>query len=229
MTRQFLKQSQPQVQRHVRSVRDLQIPSRWIHVSANQKRRMVAVGSPLERQAWLPERASLVAKHVMQHRGGPYRHSSGVFDEILADSISPDDDDAAAHELTWLWTAPAPNERLYLCHRLGRRVRPGVDMVLGRAIPEAYADFLDIVAPDKRMEWRWETREREHHLVLQVSERELLHHWEEKSTAYHQTDQRPPRQGTTTTSVEAYLVQGLGCALPADIQQQLHKKINAIC
>ena len=227
VTRQFLKQSQPQAHRHVRSVGNLQIPSRWIHVSANQQRRMVAVGRPLERQVWLPERVSLVEKDVMGSRGGPYRHPSGVFDAVLVDSISPDDDAAAAHELTWLWTAPALNERLHLCHRLGRRVSPGVDILLGRDIPEDYADFLDIVAPDKRMEWRWETREREHHLVLRVPEREIWHHWEEKSTAYHQTDLRPPRQETTSCSVEAYLEQGLVSALPADIRQQLDRKIRA--
>lgn len=153
VSRQLLKQSQARIQRGVCSVSGLQIPDRWIHADANMVRRMVACGTRLERQVWLPAGASLVRKDVMGHRGGPYRHPSGVFDAVLIDSISPDDDEVAAmHELTWVWTAPALNERLYLCHQLGRRVSPGVALVLGRDIPEAYEDFLDIVVPDKRME-----------------------------------------------------------------------------
>ena len=150
VTKQFLKQSRIEKQKHVQPLTDFQIPDRWIHPSANMSRRLVARGTPLERQAYLPNGASLVLKDVMGHTGGPYRHRSGVFDELLVPSLSSADDEfVEQHQTTSLGVFPALNERLYLCHLIGRRVSPWADLVLDRPIPETYSVYLDIVFPKR--------------------------------------------------------------------------------
>ena len=96
----------------------------------------------------LPSGASLVLKDVEGHQGGPYRHPSGVFDELLIPTLSATDEGVVSdHEVTSLGAFPELNERLYLCHKMGRRVSPWADLLLDRPIPEAYSVYLDIVAP----------------------------------------------------------------------------------
>ena len=147
VTRQFLQQSLIEVQT-VRPRSDLQIPDQWIQPAPKWTRRWIARGTDLERQAYLPSGASLVRKDVMGHTGGPYRHPSGAHDEVLEPSIlACDEERVERYEMTSMGVFPTLNERLYLCHLLGRRVAPWADIILGRPLPPAYADYLDLVAP----------------------------------------------------------------------------------
>ena len=140
VTRQFLQQSHTQLQAvHPRS--DLQIPDQWIQPAPKWTRRWIARGTDLERQAYLPCGASLVRKDVREH-------PSGMGSEVLSASLlACDEGRADRYEMTSMGVFPTLNERLYLCHVLGRRVAPWADIVLGRPLPPAYADYLDIVAP----------------------------------------------------------------------------------
>lgn len=151
VTKQFLKQSQIEKQKQVLARSDLAIPDRWIHPSATRVRRTIAAGTALEREAFLPAGAALVLKDVMKHEGGPYRHPSGVFDDVLVPDLSAvGAEHSQGHEMTSLGVFPALNERLYLCHVMKRRVAPWADLVLDRTFStDAYAVYLDIVFPNR--------------------------------------------------------------------------------
>ncbi len=151
VTKQFLKQSQIEKQKHILARSALEIPDRWIHPSANMVRRTVAAGTALAREVFLPASAALVLKDVMNHQGGPYRHPSGVFDEVLVPDLSAVGEERSQdHEMTSLGVFPALNERLYLCHLMKCRVSPWADLVLDRPISaDAYAVYLDIVFPNR--------------------------------------------------------------------------------
>ncbi|MFO0549919.1 MAG: hypothetical protein U0271_16110 [Polyangiaceae bacterium] len=57
--------------------------------------------------------------------------------------VSPTDTEALArHELTGLWSSPALNERLWLCHKLGRNIDPDKCVALDLPVPdECYPYF----------------------------------------------------------------------------------------
>jgi hypothetical protein len=60
----------------------------------------------------------------------------------------PADDDATidGHELESVRIYPEFNERLYLCHRLGRNVDPLKDVAFDRELPQQYRTYLALAA-----------------------------------------------------------------------------------
>lgn len=147
VTAQFFKKSNVKMLPGVRPLAGLAIPDTWIHASPNMIKRKVALGTSFERDLCLPSGAALVKKNVADHAGGPFKHASGVFDEVIVPHLEPAAEDIAGRfEMTSLGTYPLLNERLYLCYSAGRCVSPYADIILNRPIPESYGTFVDIIA-----------------------------------------------------------------------------------
>jgi hypothetical protein len=60
-------------------------------------------------------------------------------------SIDPHDDATIdAHDVTALGVSYATNERLYLCHLLGKNVDPDKDILFNRPLRDEYRTYIDI-------------------------------------------------------------------------------------
>jgi hypothetical protein len=147
VTRQFLQCSNIAKQRNMKPLHLTDLPTRWIHKTPESRKVRVWPGTQHEREfIWIGEGGSLVEKDVLRHKGGPYAHPSGVFDRIIIESIAPSDSDTIdRHEIDSLAVFPATNERLFLCHTLGRNADPDKDILFNRDLPLDYATYIDVI------------------------------------------------------------------------------------
>lgn len=147
VVRQFLQCSHITKHRGIQPLHVTHLPTRWIHATGDFRKVQAWPGTPHEREFWtIGEGGSLVEREILRHDGGPYAHPSGLFDRIIMESIDPSDSDTIdQHELDSIGVFPATNERLYLCHKLGRNVDPDKDILFNRDLPLDYATYIDVI------------------------------------------------------------------------------------
>lgn len=147
VVRQFLQCSHVTKHRSVAPLHVTDLPTRWIHATDKFRQVKAWPGTRHEREFWtVGDGGSLVENEVLRHPGGPRAHPSGCFDRVLIQSIDPSDSDTIdRYELDSLGVFPATNERLYLCHKLGRSVDPDKDILFHRDLPLEYATYIDLI------------------------------------------------------------------------------------
>ena len=147
VTRQFLKHSVTAKQPKVLPLNPAPLPTRWIHSAGFGARQLTAwAGTSDERRyAAIGEGGILVEKDVYNHKGGPYRHPSGVYDSIIKTlTSSRDTATIEQYECDTLAVFPATNERLYQCHLAGKNVDPDKRILFDQPLPKDYAIYIDI-------------------------------------------------------------------------------------
>lgn len=144
VTRQFLQKSR--ITRHDIAPHPTAVaPNRWIESRGDFGHVTVWPGTTYARKVpVLGHGGALVAKDVMGHQGGPYKHPSGTCDRIIKARLT-DRRVIDAHELTSMAVFPATNERLYQCEQAGENVDPEKDLIFRRPLPACYRTYVDIV------------------------------------------------------------------------------------
>ncbi|KYF55700.1 hypothetical protein BE08_44935 [Sorangium cellulosum] len=153
VTRQFLRSS---TIGRVKGVAPLNVdlPTVWIHPDATSRRVTVWEGTPHERSfITIGRGGALVRKDVNRHAGGPFKHPSGVFDEILEPSIV-DIETIEGHELTSIAVFPLLQERLFLCHGAGKSVDPEKHLLFDLPMPLAFEPYIELIAASTEEERR---------------------------------------------------------------------------
>jgi len=153
VTRQLLTSS---VIGRVKGVEPLNVdlPTVWIHPDATSRRVTVWEGTPHERSfITIGRGGALVRKDVNHHAGGPFKHPSGVFDEILEPSIA-DIETIERHELTSLAVFPLLQERLFLCHGAGKSVDPEKNLLFDLPMPLAFEPYIELITASTEEERR---------------------------------------------------------------------------
>ncbi|MDF9832112.1 hypothetical protein M2103_000320 [Ereboglobus sp. PH5-5] len=147
VTRQFLARSATGKQTRITPLRPATLPTLWIHSAVHETRRLVAwENTPGERHfLTLGAGGMLVEKDAYNHKGGPYKHPSGVYDAIIRNRISPTDTETIEkYECDSLAVFPATNERLYQCYLAGKNVDPDKSILFDHPLPPEYATYIDI-------------------------------------------------------------------------------------
>ncbi|MGK3994361.1 hypothetical protein [Sorangium sp. So ce1024] len=145
VTRQFLKSSTIGRVKGVAPL-DVDLPTVWIHPDATSRRVTVWEGTPHERSFFTIGRGgALVRKDVNRHAGGPFKHPSGVFDEIIEPSVT-DIETIERHELTTIAVSPLLQERLFLCHGAGKSVDPEKHLLFDLPMPLAFEPYIELIA-----------------------------------------------------------------------------------
>ncbi|WP_437878466.1 hypothetical protein [Sorangium sp. So ce513] len=145
VTRQFLKSSTIGRVKGVAPL-DVDLPTVWIHPDATSRRVTVWEGTPHERSFFTIGRGgALVRKDVNRHAGGPFKHPSGVFDEIIEPSVT-DIETIERHELTTIAVFPLLQERLFLCHGAGKSVDPEKHLLFDLPMPFAFEPYIELIA-----------------------------------------------------------------------------------
>jgi hypothetical protein len=145
VTRQFLQLSHIEKLLISAGKRTVRLPARWIHSDHESRRVTVWPGTPREKTfIWLNSGGHLVEKNIETHRGGPYKHHSGVFDKLLKNVRDP----ALVRDTEFdsLAVFPSTNERLYLCYRMGRNVDPDKYISFGWPLLDEFETYIRICA-----------------------------------------------------------------------------------
>ncbi|WP_437615499.1 hypothetical protein WMF20_18700 [Sorangium sp. So ce834] len=153
VTRQFLGSS---TIGRVKGVAPLNVnlPTVWIHPDATSRRVTVWEGTPHERSfITIGRGGALVRRDVNCHAGGPFKHPSGVFDEILEPSIA-DIETIERHELTSIAVFPLLQERLFLCHGAGKSVDPEKHLLFDLPMPLDFEPYIALIAASTEEERR---------------------------------------------------------------------------
>lgn len=139
VTRQFIKESSV-ISTKLPMVEGLEIPSRWI-ASHHGSRFVVAYSGTKEEIRFISSEDRPGGKLVEKSFVHPYTVTV-IIPEIEVNDESVID----AYELTTIDTFPLLNERVYLCHLLGKNVDPAKDIKFDRPIHFEYLDFVRIYA-----------------------------------------------------------------------------------
>jgi hypothetical protein len=127
----FITQSNVKHQKHLQPAK-LSPPQHWISPNSQAVIRTIWAGSANEvTVGYIGTKASLIdmMRYVVMPNIDP--HDSATID---------------SHELNGLVDHPYQNERLYLCHLLGRNIDVNKDLVFGREVPVEYETFLRYIA-----------------------------------------------------------------------------------
>jgi hypothetical protein len=141
VTRQFISSSNVQRQ-HLQPARLTNYPKYWIELNPETVEIAVWANTPHERRV-----------HVFGKNGGKLIERDitigGSQNRRVVQWVIPysDRDTIGRYELTDIEVYPAFNERLYLCHALGRNVDPMKELVFRYPIPHEYETYLDIIGP----------------------------------------------------------------------------------
>lgn len=147
VARQLLLQSQVSPQKLTLERRP-SLPERWIAPTADSHRIVVWPGTPLVQEImFIGQGGSLVEDRIEAREAQAPR-------TIVASIPFADDATIAAHELTSLRVYAEFNERLFLCHRMGKNVDPSKDLLFRRELPPDYKAYVGILAGTlPREEW----------------------------------------------------------------------------
>ncbi|WP_193166204.1 hypothetical protein [Microbulbifer hainanensis] len=146
ITRQFLKFSNVRKQKVAAPKNDLSLPDKWIHGYSASRLVTVWEGTPKERKfVFIGDGGDLVRIDINNHKGGPYKHRSGVYDEVLEENIK-DSDVINSYELTGQAVFPSMNERLYLCSLEGKNVDPEKVIKFNLPIPDVFDTYINILS-----------------------------------------------------------------------------------
>lgn len=152
ITKQFLQLSNVTKQK-VRAIKeDATLPDKWIHGDNDSRLVTVWEGTPREQKfVFIGCGGKLVKKDINNHKGGPYKHYSGVYDEVLEECIS-DECIINSYELTGLAIFPSTNERLYLCSVFGKNVDPEKAIKFNQPIPDEFEVYIRILSAKSEAE-----------------------------------------------------------------------------
>ncbi|MHB8974311.1 MAG: hypothetical protein ACYC3X_28600 [Pirellulaceae bacterium] len=139
VTRQFIGRSST-MRLTLAPRKPIEIPTLWIKAypgtdeRSDEEQIVVFKGTKHERRTWMWPGARLVKESGR-------RYCSPKF---VADIDPNDEATVVSYELTNIRMYPELNERLYLCHKLGKNVDPLKDLILRRKIPLIYKRYVDI-------------------------------------------------------------------------------------
>jgi len=144
VTKQFLKKSNVKTLK-INPSKKLEVPKKWIFSDMGSRKVKVWEGTKMEKEfiTFGKLGASLVEKDIF--KDGKYSHPSGIFDKVIIKKIICDDI-IDKYELANIEVYPSLNERLRLCHELGRNVNPAKDILFNRKLPYEYKIFVDILS-----------------------------------------------------------------------------------
>ncbi|MCA9701354.1 MAG: hypothetical protein KC431_27775 [Myxococcales bacterium] len=141
VTRQFLKHADLHKEK-LAGIEGYERPLHWITEFHGGRELTVWPGTPHARKVRLLSSRPGGQLIIIRREDGHYVTEKPVIADIPFD----DDETIDGHELAVLWTFPLLNERLFLCHQLGRVVDPGKDIQFERELPDAYRTFVDMLA-----------------------------------------------------------------------------------
>jgi hypothetical protein len=139
VTRQFLKNSNITMPT-VKPKRAIEYPEYWIQPTGESRFVTCWAGTPDEKKfIIIGQGGSLIERDV----------STGTYYEVK--TVKPfiplsDNETIDRYELTSLGVYAELNERLYLCHSLGRKVDPYKDLIFDRPIPLEYKRYIEIIS-----------------------------------------------------------------------------------
>lgn len=137
VTRQFLAKSKISKPK-IAPVADLEVPSLWIHHYPGGRKKTLWPGTPDERV--IPVLNSRPGGRLVQ------RVMKASEPEVIVKDIALDDTETIDHhEMTGIRVFQELNERIYLCHKLGRNLDPIKDLAFDREIPIEYKKYVDII------------------------------------------------------------------------------------
>ncbi|MEZ0611498.1 hypothetical protein ACAW74_23505 [Fibrella sp. WM1] len=141
VTRQFLKKSTINEQKHIDPLKDFKLPTRWIKEDMSSRSVVIWPGTANQIELILfgEHGASLIE----------YDANKPGFQEekIVMKTISLDDvESIESHELRNISIYPEFNERLYLCSQFGENVDPYKDLLFGRDLPLDYKKYFQIIS-----------------------------------------------------------------------------------
>ncbi|NJK32364.1 MAG: hypothetical protein HC927_08120 [Deltaproteobacteria bacterium] len=146
VTRQFLQFAD--MRREMLPSIDYTPPKAWIESHHGSRKVAVWPGTEHERSLIvLSQRPGgrLIEKHI----GGGVAAPRPT---LMADIPLDDDATIDGHEMGGVWLFPSLNERLYLCHILGRNVDPEKDITFDRELPSEYRTYVDIMSQHGSLE-----------------------------------------------------------------------------
>lgn len=135
---QFISSSNVKYQKHLTPAK-IDFPRVWIAADARAVIRTIWVGSAKEMTiGYMGSRAALIDRGI----AADGRSVSGA-KRVLTPIIDPQDAETIdSYDVTNMTAYPYQNERLYLCHLLGRNVDVLKDLIFRRALPVEYETYL---------------------------------------------------------------------------------------
>lgn len=115
-------------------------PRRWIENHHGGRVRQVWPGTPEQRT--IPVLSSKPGGRLVEWQTPYTSHQART---IIENILTTDTQTIEHHERSVLWTFPLLNERLYLCHKFGRNIDPGKDIMFDRPLHRSYATYVDIL------------------------------------------------------------------------------------
>lgn len=134
VVQQFISKSNVSYQKQIAPI-SVEYPTHWVSPGFDPVIREVWEGTPLQMKVgYIGEHLSLIERDVTNPRDTPRR--------ILATIDRNDVETIDEHEVTALGSHPYLNERLYLCHLLGRNVDVLKDIMFHRPLPIEYETWI---------------------------------------------------------------------------------------
>ena len=144
VTRQFISCSNVQRQ-SIEPCHAIEYPRFWIEANPETVLAVIWEGTPEERSVWVfgKNGGKLIERDITL--GGSQNR------KVIQWTIPFSDRETInRYELTDIEVYPAFNERLYLCHALGRKVDPMKEIIFRYPIPREYERYLDIISGGNR-------------------------------------------------------------------------------
>ncbi|WMJ71878.1 hypothetical protein RCC89_01640 [Cytophagaceae bacterium ABcell3] len=140
VTKQFLQSSNISVVKDAIPDLNRELPKEWIQGYMGNRKVKVWAETENEREFIIlgdKPGGSLISRDISK---GGNQDKKIILHDIPLDANNIIDE----HELTGLCVFPLSNERLFLCHILGKNVDPNKDLIFDRSIPLEYKIYIDI-------------------------------------------------------------------------------------
>ena len=147
VVRQFLSSSNAKYQKHIKPFKFKSYPTTWIKRDPSPIYRTIWTGTSDEMTVCYngEKGASLIEEDITAIGTTAWENR-----KVLLKQINPTDSETIDNsELNGLESFPYQNERLYLCHLLGKNVDPMKDLILRRPLPKDYVTYMTLIrVPD---------------------------------------------------------------------------------